>query len=150
MRRLIMLVTVVLVIAAMMALAGPASAAADPPATETTAQEEEIVRVEVGPTAKLIADGQAVRVKVKVACEPVGDVLEASVEVFQADAYGQGFFGFVMCDGRTHVHKIKVEALDSTFHRGEAFVSAFVLLEDPETGETAQGGDLRLVRVVGS
>ena len=44
-----------------------------------TAQEEEVVTVEVGPTAKLIDDGQAVQVRVKVTCEAPAQVLEAAV-----------------------------------------------------------------------
>jgi hypothetical protein len=46
---------------------------------------------------------------------------------------------------------VRVETLDSTFHRGEAFVSAFVLVcLDVECTETAQGQDSRVIRIVGS
>jgi hypothetical protein len=120
------------------------------PAGAATAQEE-VVTVEVGPTAQLIDDGQAVRVKVKVTCEPVDHVLEALLFVQQEDAYGEGFLGSVVCDGKTHVHMVEVEALDGPFHPREAFVSAFVLVcLDAECAETAQGQDSRVVRVVGS
>jgi hypothetical protein len=71
--------------------------------------------------------------------------------VQQEDAYGEGFLHSVECDGRTHVHMEEVQALDGPFHRGEAFVSAFVLVcLDEECAETAQGQETRLVRVVGS
>jgi hypothetical protein len=122
------------------------------PAVAATAQEE-AVRVEVGPTAKLIGDGQAVQVKVKVACEPPAEVLEALVTVHQDEgaASGEGFLGSsVVCDGKQRVHRVTVETLDSTFRPGEAFVSGFVLVcLDAECVETAQGQDSRLVRVVG-
>ena len=122
-----------------------------PPTGAVSAQEEEVVTVEVGPTAKLIEDGHAVRVKVKVSCEPVDHVLEALIFVQQEDAYGEGFLRSVVCDGRTHVHMEEVEALSSTFHPREAWVSAFVLVcLDAECAETAQGQETRLVRVVGS
>ncbi len=122
------------------------------PAGAASAQEEEVVTVEVGPTAKLIEGGQAVRVKVKVSCEPVDHVLEAWIPaVQQEDAFGQGFLHPVVCDGRTRVHMEEVEALDAPFHPGEASVSAFVLVcLDEACSETAQGQETRLVRVVGS
>jgi hypothetical protein len=108
--------------------------------------------VEVGPTAKLIEDGQFVLVKVKVSCEPgVDHVLEGLLFVEQEDAFGEGFLSSVVCDGRPHVHREEVEALDGPFHRGEAFVSAFVLVcLDEECENTADGQQTRQVRVVGS
>jgi hypothetical protein len=139
MKRIVFMVTVALVVALILA-AGAASA-----------QEEEAVTVEVGPTAKLIEDGQAVQVKVKVTCEPVDHVLEGLLFVQQEDAYGEGFLSSVVCDGKTHVHMEEVEALDGPFHRGEAFVSAFVLVcLDEECADSAQGQETRLVRVVGT
>jgi hypothetical protein len=141
MRRLIMLVTVAALSATMLLPLGAASA-----------QQADTVVVEVGPTAKLLDDGQFVRVKVKVSCVPsVDHVLESLLFVQQEDAYGEGFLHSVECDGRTHVHMEEVQALDGPFHRGEAFVSAFVLVcLDEECAETAQGQETRLVRVVGS
>lgn len=140
-KRIVLMVTVAVMMMAMILAAGTASA-----------QEEEAVTVEVGPTAKLIDDGQAVRVKVKVSCEPVVDhVQEALLFVQQEDAYGEGFLRSVVCDGRTHVHLEEVEALDGPFHSGEAFVSAFVLVcLDGLCADTAQGQETRPVRVVGS
>jgi hypothetical protein len=122
------------------------------PAGAASAQEEEVVTVELGPTAKLIDDGQAVQVKVKVSCEPgVDHVLESLLFVQQEDAYGEGFGFPVVCDGKTRVYMPKVEALDGPFHRGEASVSAFALVCLDETCEnTAQGQETRQVRVVGS
>jgi hypothetical protein len=151
-KRIVLMVVVALVMAAMMALAGAAVAGASA-TTLTSAQEEEVVTVEVGPRAKLIEDGRAVRVMVKVTCEPepVDHILESLLFVQQVDAYGEGFLRSVVCDGKTHVHMEEVEALGSTFHTGEAFVSAFVLVcLDGACAETAQGQETRLVRIVGS
>jgi hypothetical protein len=79
------------------------------PADMVTAQEREteVVRVEVGPSAKLTEDGQFVRVKVKVTCQPVDHILEALLFVQQEGAYGEGFLSSVVCDGKTHVHMEK-------------------------------------------
>jgi hypothetical protein len=136
-----MLVTAAALVAAMLLPLGAAGA-----------QQADTVVVEVGPTAKLIDDGDFVRVKVKVTCEPVDHVLESLLFVQQQDASGEGFISPVVCDGRTHVLMEEVEALsESPFHPGEASVSAFVLVcLDAECSETAQGQETRVVRVVGS
>jgi hypothetical protein len=143
MRRFISLVTVAALMVAMLLPLGAASAR----------QQADAVVVKVGPTAKLIDDGQAVRVKVTVKCEPPAEVLEALVTVHQDEgaAFGEAGITSVVCDGKKRTHRVAVEALDSTFGRGEAFVSAFVLVcLDAECAETAQGQDSRVVRVVGS
>jgi hypothetical protein len=126
-----------------------------PPAAANARQQADSVVVEVGPTAKLLEDGQFVRVKVKFACEPPAEVLEALVTVHQEEgaAFGEGFLGSsAVCDGRQHVERVEVQAQDSsTFLSGEAVVSGFVLVcLDAECVETAQGQDTREVRVVGS
>jgi hypothetical protein len=123
-----------------------------PTGASNARQQADTVVVEVGPTAKLLDDGQAVRVKVKVACEPPAEVLEALLTVHQEEgaAFGEAGLTSVVCDGKTRVHRVAVEALDSTFRPGEAFVSAFVLVcLDAECVGTAQGQDSRQVRVVG-
>jgi hypothetical protein len=139
MRRLIMLVTVAALSATMLLPLGAASA-----------QQADTVVVEVGPTAKLLDDGQFVRVKVKVSCVPsVDHVLESLLFVQQQDAYGEGFGFPVVCDGKTRVHMAKVEAFSGLFHRGEASVSAFALVcLDEECENTVQGQETRPVKVV--
>jgi hypothetical protein len=142
MRRFVSLVTVAALMVAMLSPTGAANAR----------HQADTVVVEVGPTAKLLDDGRAVRVKVKVTCEPPAEVLEALVTVHQDEgaAFGEAGITSVVCDGKMRVHRVVVEALDSTFRPGEAFVSAFVLVcLDAECAETAQGQDSRLVRVVG-
>jgi hypothetical protein len=135
MTRIILMVTV----AVMMAMTLSAGAA--------TAQEA--VSVQVSPTAQAIAGGQALLVTVEVTCEPGFEVLEAHVDVHQDSTFRQAGIGSVVCDGKPHVHKVRVNALDGQFSRGEAYVSAFVLLLDPATGMTVQGQDARTVSVVG-
>jgi hypothetical protein len=124
------------------------------PLGAASAQQADTVKVKVGPTAKLLDDGRAVQVEVRVKCGPPAEVLEALVTVSQDEgaASGQGFLGSsAVCDGKQHAHSVEVQTLDSTFHSGEAFVSGFVLVcLDAECVETAQGQDSRVVRVVGS
>ena len=117
------------------------------PAGAVSAQEA--VKVEVRPTAQAIAGGQTLLLRVEVSCEPNLQVLEANVFVQQGPTSVLAGLGSVECDGTTHTYKVKVSALDGQFSRGEANVSAFVLLLDPSTGMTVQGQDARMVSVVG-
>jgi hypothetical protein len=138
MKRIVLMVTVALVMAVIVA-AGAASA-----------QEPGAVSVQVGPTAQAIAGGRALLVTVTVACEPGFEVLEAQVFAQQGATSNFAGIGSVVCDGKPHVHKVRVDALDGQFSRGEVHVSAFVLLLlDPVTGTTVQGQDARTVSVVG-
>ncbi len=139
MKRIVFLVTVALVVALIL-IGGVASA-----------QESEAVSVQVGPTAQAIAGGQTLLVTVEVACEPGFEVLEAHVSAQQEGATSNfAGIGSVVCDGKPHVHKVRVNALDGQFSRGTASVSAFVLLLDPATQTTVQGQDARTVSVVGA
>ncbi len=143
MRRFISLVTAAVLMVVMLLPAGVTSAQ----------QQFGTIVAEVGPTAKLLDDGQAVQVNVTVQCEPPVEVREALVTMRQdaEAAFGEAELPSVVCDGKKRTHRVAVEALDSTFGRGEAFVSAFVLVcQDAECAETAQGQDSRVVRVVGS
>ena len=113
------------------------------------AQETEAVSVQVGPTAQVVAGGQALLVTVEVTCEPGLEVLEAHVSAQQGTTFGQAGIGSVVCDGRPRKYKVRINALDGRFSSGEAYVSAFVLLLDPQTGITKQGQDAGIVSVVG-
>ena len=135
--RIILMITLAAVIA-MILSAGVASA-----------QETEAVSVQVGPTAQVIAGGQALLVTVEVTCESGLEVLEAHVSAQQGTTFGQAGIGSVVCDGRTRKHEVRIAALDGQFSREEAYVSAFVLLLEPQTGTTKQGQDARTVSVVG-
>jgi hypothetical protein len=135
MKRIVLMVT----LAVMMALILSAGAA--------TAQQT--VSVQVGSTAKAIAGGQALLVTVNVACEPGLEVLEAHVSAQQGSTSGTAGIGSVVCDGQSHTYKVKINALDGQFSSGEAYVSAFVLVIDPQTQMTQQGQESRTVSVVG-
>ena len=137
-KRIVLIVT----LAAAVAIILPAGAA--------SAQGTGGVSVQVGTTAQAIAGGQALLVTVEVACEPGWQVLEANVSATQGATSSLAGIGGVVCDGKPHVHKVRVNALDGgQFSRGEAYVSAFVLLLDPATGSTVQGQNARTVSVVG-
>jgi hypothetical protein len=101
-KRLMSLVTVAALMVAMLS----------PTAAANARQQADSVVVDVGPTAKVLDDGQAVRVKVKVACEPPAEVLEALVTVHQDEeaAFGEAGITSVVCDGKTRVHRVAVEA----------------------------------------
>ena len=75
--------------------------------------------------------------------------MKAHVSVRQGANFAQAGLGSVVCDGQAHTNKVRVSAHDGHFSRGEAYVSAFVLLVDPSTGTTVQGQDARTVCVVG-
>ena len=45
----------------------------------------------------------------------------------------------MVCGGKPHVHKVRVNAQGRQFSRGTASVSAFVSLLDPATQTTVQG-----------
>jgi hypothetical protein len=135
MKRIVFMVTVALVVALIL-VGGAASA-----------QEPEAVSVQVDSTAQAIAGG---RTLLEVACEPGWQVLEANVSATQGATSSLAGIGGVVCDGKPHVHKVRVNALDGQFSRGTASVSAFVLLLDPATQTTVQGQDARTVSVVGA
>jgi hypothetical protein len=137
MKRMVALLTMATLIATFMLAAGTVSA------------QEEAVTLEVGPSARVIGGGQALLVTIEVTCEPNLQVLEANVFVQQGATSVLAGIGSVECDGTPHTHKVKVSALDGQFSRGEANVSAFVLLLDASTGMTVQGQDARTVSVVG-
>jgi hypothetical protein len=99
------------------------------------------VLVSVDPKARLVDDGAAVSVRVTVQCTAGREVLEALLTVSQVDQtiVGTGGSAGVTCDGKAHKHRVRVNAQEGSFHKGEAFASAFVLVLDPTTGTTEQG-----------
>jgi hypothetical protein len=118
-----------------------------PVATAEATQEP--VEIRILPVAAL-EDGSIV-VRVAVRCQPVGEVLEALAFAQQDEAYAEGFFDQVTCDGRLRVEQLLFQPFDGAFDPGVVATSAFILiLVDEETGETVQGDDFRFVRVVDS
>jgi hypothetical protein len=143
MGRVVFGVTGTLVALALIATVRPATAPAQP--------QQEPVDVQIIGTGQLLEGGTVLEVRALIRCEPVGEVLEALVTASQDDnaISGQGFFvSGVICDGRPHIATGRIPLLDQqVFHRGQAHVSAFVLLLNPETSETFTGQDTRSVNV---
>lgn len=100
------------------------------------------------PVAELEAAGSIV-VRVWVRCDPVGDLLEAMGFANQDDAFAEGFFSGLTCDGRPRIERLVFTPFDdASFDPGQAAVSVFMLiLVDETTGETVQASDFRNVRV---
>jgi hypothetical protein len=103
--------------------------------------------VTIEPTAKRVAGGAAVIVRLTVTCDPGRDVLEAHVSVSQDEASGMAGIPGIVCDGSPHRHRVRVGTFEGSYDRGEAFASAFILRIDPVTQETEQGQDSRTVTV---
>jgi hypothetical protein len=121
-------------------------AVATPPAGAATKPD---IRVNVVSPATLLPDG-SVRVDVRIRCVPTGDEpFEANITVTQDDgaAFAQPGLPFAPCDGKWHTVTATATPFDGTFHRGQAFASAFVSRIDPVTQETRQGQDVRDIQV---
>lgn len=84
----------------------------------------------------LVVDGQA-RVRVAAGCRPGAEVLEAFVTVSQDAAWGDAFFP-LSCTGTVQRFVLTVESFDQPFVPGEAFGSAYVLIEGPGGSDQAQ------------
>lgn len=125
-------VGIIPVVVALTALLFPAGAA--------TAKASLLVKIDRNAT--LVEGGQAVEVTLKVKCPAGSEVLEAFAYVVQDG--NQSEFGFipVTCDGAMHKYVARARGLDVTFHRGEARVSAYVLLESGES--TSPGRTVRI------
>ncbi|HEX9410591.1 MAG TPA: hypothetical protein VF986_02710 [Actinomycetota bacterium] len=117
-------------------LMGAASANAEPGVRD--------VPVRVASVGKIIEDGSAAMVRVATVCPRGWGVLESFVYLVQDG--NQSFEGFFTpsCDGARHAYKVRVEAVDFTFHQGEATASAYILLMGPG-GQERQGQDYRTV-----
>jgi hypothetical protein len=98
------------------------------------------VSVSIAPDAKLVDAGTVVA-RVTVACDRGDQVLEAHLTVSQDDQRisGTAGIGGVRCDGKQHRFRVRVTPQEGSFHTGDAFASAFVLVLDPATGMTEQG-----------
>jgi len=105
------------------------------------------VEVRVKENAVAQREGQEVLVHVQATCDPVGEVLEAFVQVHQDPVFGDGFFAPI-CDGVQREYLVRVHAIDGAFARGDAHASAFVLICDKK-GNCKQGQDSRTIAVRG-
>jgi hypothetical protein len=113
------------------------------------AEAREGVNVAIEKPARLVDQGQAVDLKVRVSC-PVGrEVLEAFAYVVQNQSQSQ--FGSipVRCDGRVGHHVVRVPAFPDAppFQPGPAVATGFVLVLDPATGQTESAQDNQRIRI---
>lgn len=109
------------------------------PTSQTYALER--LSASIGKSAKLMAGGQTVELKVKVRCSTEDfEVLESFVYLGQDG--NESDFGFFTpaCGGNPamQVFRVRVSAFDFPFHSGEATATAFILLINPDTQETTQ------------
>ena len=132
MRRAIVLLAVVV---AMLAAVLPASAG-DP------------IDIRIKRLAQLTDQG-AIVVDAAVRCDPVGDVLEAFIDVTQDDQriWGHGPFRGLVCDGRWHDYLVHVAPIEEPFHLGAARASAYVLLCSDAAQDCYSDGAVRFLRV---
>lgn len=110
----------------------------------------ESLAVNIGESAKLVAGGQAVELKVKVRCATDGlEVLESFVYVVQdGNQSAFRFFTPVCSDNPAmQVFRVRVSALDFQFQNGEATATAFILLINPGTQETTQIEDRATIQI---
>jgi hypothetical protein len=111
------------------------------------AQAATTATVTIEPNGVVVGGGQAALVFVTVECtlDPDAELLEGFVTVSQEAVFAQGALN-PKCDGKPHRNVVRVQALGGEFQAGEAFASAFLLfLVDPETGETVQAQDARVI-----
>jgi hypothetical protein len=114
-----------------------------------TASEQQVASVSIKPTGTLVGSGEAALVRLRGSCQRPYEVLEANLSLSQG-SFISGFTGFsgFPCDGKLHKELVTVPADEGTsFQRGAAFASAFVLLEHPITQETQQAQATRTIRL---
>jgi hypothetical protein len=107
------------------------------------ARETEGVSFDIEPTAKLVNDGQAVKVRVQVTCPQDLELQDVFIYVTQ-DAevvYGTSRFFVGGCSGKPHTYKTTVTAQRGQFHTGSAYSSGYVVALDPATGTIQSASD---------
>jgi hypothetical protein len=104
--------------------------------------------LDVRSPAHLNKDG-SVRVKVLYTCGPGVTPLEGNISLSQDDGQisGMGGLGPLTCDGRRRTANAVVTSFGDPFHRGAAFASAFLLVQDPATGGTEQAQATETIQI---
>lgn len=106
--------------------------------------------IEIRDDAIAIQGGEAVLVFVNVTCT-LGEnevLLEGNISVSQDDAFGMAGLNPV-CDGKTHLLRVRVHTFGGTFDRGDASASAFLLFQNTATNETSQVQDSETITIRG-
>ena len=106
---------------------------------------------EIARNVRLVEGGQAAELMVRVRCQPGLSTLEAFVYVVQ-DGQQSALAGLpVTCTGRWARLQVRVAASpEAPFHAGAAQASAFLLLQDPATGQTYSASPTQAVRLRGT
>jgi hypothetical protein len=131
-------IPVLVVAAALLCAAGPAASATSSPR----------VQVGTGAFAKFDEGGVGVKIRTGGLCSPGAIVLESFVYVNQ-DGYSTEPASLPLsCDGRVHRSVVLVPKADVPLHEGAASVSAYALVSDPDTGETAQSNWFRDITIL--
>ncbi len=97
------------------------------------------VTAEIHKRAALVAQGQAVVLKVRAACPAGAEVLEAFAYVTQNDNQSSMAAVPLTCTGEFRRYRVRAErAPDSpAFQRGSAQASAYLIVSDPQTGTSS-------------
>jgi hypothetical protein len=106
------------------------------------------VNVGIGAYAKFDEGGVGVWIRVAGMCTPGADVLESFVYVNQDGFSTESSPIPLRCDGSLHRSKVLVPMADVPLHKGPATASAYALVVDPDTGETAQDSPSRDITIL--
>jgi hypothetical protein len=113
---------------------------AAPARASTSALQVEVL---MGPRAKIGPGGAAARLPVEGICTSGAEVLEAFAYITQ-DGHTTSMGSFpLVCDGTRHRWLVEVRAFDAPLHPGAATASAYALVTNSQTGDTADDSPFR-------
>ena len=92
--------------------------------------------------------GVGVRVRVAGACTSGADVLESFVYVVQDGFSSETARVPLLCDSTVHRSVVLVPMADFPLHSGSATASAYALVMDPDTSETAEDSPTKDITIV--
>lgn len=113
---------------------------------------KEPLRLDVLPVGFIIEDGLAATAIVRVRCQPPWQPLEVFFFILQEPVANEDIASFpVFCDGKPRRFRVRNGTFSDSppYRQGPAAVSLFVLLEDPDTGESLSVSLFREIRLVG-
>jgi hypothetical protein len=118
--------------------------AAAPSASATVSPQ---VRVGTSAFAKLDQGGD-LRIRVAGVCTPNAVLLEAFVYLSQDGSSTESTGIPMSCDGAVHRDTVLVPIADVPFHEGMATASAYALVMDPGSGQTADFNWFRVITIL--
>lgn len=107
------------------------------------------VKLLIGGRAEIGQHGGAARIALAGGCTSGAEVLEAFVYISQDGHTSDLGFIPLVCDGAKHRWLVEVHPFDQPFHPGKASASAYALVMDFRTGETAEDSPFRDIRMFG-